>query len=738
MDKTNENELIFTHISSGNIFCADYDNLQHNNSIDFRRKNIAVLYAPNGVGKTSLANVLNSHVGSSFAVKYNGKEYSNKDQTGTLFHVIADQNSRNIISGKAEEYILGDNIRQEAELESHIESISTDLLKSARQLLRYYGITKKDSKMVKYFEPTLQDTVKGLVKRGTQSSDLKKFVFAIDEHHRTACLPNLDLVLVERFVKDIESSDSVLTLFLNLDLSSVTKTTNVRQLGETNDAVWMLNKYANRDECIVCETPIEYEKLLQRRKENRKKILKKLDEGIRKQIEAIESLQESNDYMMIRKAVESYFDTLDETTIEECRKNIETFGKNIASIILAELGQLVSDTSIMDDIKRLDELQTTRPQLTQDDELFIKNVVEESMGKELSVERKEGDKRITITINNDEFIGKNRNKLALSAGEQNFLSLAFEMLRAKNAPAEIVVLDDPISSFDSIFKYKIVYSILSSLRNKKLMLLTHSIDLVRLMQCQMGECFNLYIFNNQDGGENGFISIRSDEVNLIINLHELTSFLRNIRSKNIIMDEKRFLIAMVPFMRGYAHLIGSDIYDSLSDVMHGNGVAKIDADKCYNTLFGNEIQSNNQCKKKSLEGTFMVSSDDIVKLEPSEEPIIDRQKYPLLDKTLRNSIDYLRLRLLVEKKLLKQFNLSAKKCNTTNDIINFSYPANGNHQCVINRVRLMSKKSILNEFNHFEGNLSIFQPAIDISDQMLKKEKQQIEDFFSGESWKQR
>ena len=738
MDKTNENELIFTHISSGNIFCADYDNLQHNNSIDFRRKNIAVLYAPNGVGKTSLANVLNSHVGSSFAAKYNGKEYSNKDQTGTLFHVIADQNSRNIISGKAEEYILGDNIRQEAELESHIESISTDLLKSAKQLLRHYGITKKDSKMVKYFEPTLQDTVKSLAKQGAQSSDLKKFVFAIDEHHRTAYLPNLDLALVERFVKDIESSDSALTLFLNLDLSSATKTTNVRQLGETNDAVWMLNKYAGRDECIVCETPIDYEKLLQRRKGNREKILKKLDEGIRKQIEAIESLQESDDYMMIRKAVESYFDTLDETTIEECRKNIETFGKNIANIILAELEQLVSDTSIMDDIKRLDELQTARPQLTQDDELFIKNVVEESMGKELSVERKEDDKRITITINNDEFIGKDRNKLALSAGEQNFLSLAFEMLRAKNAPAEIVVLDDPISSFDSIFKYKIVYSILSSLRNKKLMLLTHSIDLVRLMQCQMGECFNLYIFNNQDGGENGFIPISSDEVNLIINLHELTSFLRNIRSKNIIMDKKRFLIAMVPFMRGYAHLIGSDIYDSLSDVMHGNGVAKIDANKCYDTLFKNEIQDNNQCEKKSLEGTFMVSSDDIIKLEPSEEPIIDRQKYPLLDKTLRNSIDYLRLRLLVEKKLLKQFNLSAKKCNTTNDIINFAYPANGNHQCVINRVKLMSKKSILNEFNHFEGNLSIFQPAIDISDQMLKKEKQQIEDFFSGESWKQR
>ena len=36
-----------------------------------------------------------------------------------------------------------------------------------------------------------------------------------------------------------------------------------------------------------------------------------------------------------------------------------------------------------------------------------------------------------------------------------------------------------------------------------------------------------------------------------------------------------------------------------------------------------------------------------------------------------------------------------------------------------NRIRLTSKKTLINEFNHFEGNLSIFQPAIDITDQVL-------------------
>ena len=39
----------------------------------------------------------------------------------------------------------------------------------------------------------------------------------------------------------------------------------------------------------------------------------------------------------------------------------------------------------------------------------------------------------------------------------------------------------------------------------------------------------------------------------------------------------------------------------------------------------------------------------------------------------------------------------------------------------------MSKKTLLNEFNHFEGNLSIFQPALDITNTVLKQEKEDIE-----------
>lgn len=43
------------------------------------------------------------------------------------------------------------------------------------------------------------------------------------------------------------------------------------------------------------------------------------------------------------------------------------------------------------------------------------------------------------------------------------------------------------------------------------------------------------------------------------------------------------------------------------------------------------------------------------------------------------------------------------------------------------RVFFTSRKTLLNEFNHFEGNMNIFQPAIDINETVLQKEVTDIE-----------
>lgn len=64
-------------------------------------------------------------------------------------------------------------------------------------------------------------------------------------------------------------------------------------------------------------------------------------------------------------------------------------------------------------------------------------------------------------------------------------------------------------------------------------------------------------------------------------------------------------------------------------------------------------------------------------------------------------------------------------------IISAAYPDENDAEQIRSRIRLTSKKTLINEFNHFEGNLSIFQPAIDITDQALGKERTDLITFIS-------
>lgn len=48
-----------------------------------------------------------------------------------------------------------------------------------------------------------------------------------------------------------------------------------------------------------------------------------------------------------------------------------------------------------------------------------------------------------------------------------------------------IELDDPISSFDSVYKNKIAFCIIKFLENKKQIILTHNTDLIRLLEVQL-------------------------------------------------------------------------------------------------------------------------------------------------------------------------------------------------------------------------------------------------------------
>ena len=180
------------------------------------------------------------------------------------------------------------------------------------------------------------------------------------------------------------------------------------------------------------------------------------------------------------------------------------------------------------------------------------------------------------------------------------------------------------------------------------------------------------------------------------------------------------LVAMVPFMRSFSQILNKPkIKDDLTGIMHGYGTNTVDLTQVYNELF--------ECS--FLSKSFIVSIDDILNIDLDFWEIIDASKYPMLNRTFVHIFTYFNLRLRVEKTLVEKFKINTKKYDMLTRIIDKAFK-DDNLDNIQKRVFLLSRKTLLNEFNHFEQSLNIFQPAMDITDTALKKEREDILQFL--------
>ncbi|MDN5343784.1 MAG: hypothetical protein PWP28_2665 [Oceanotoga sp.] len=718
--------LTFELIDNNEIFAKDFRPFTKNNEICFpKNEKITAIYGPNGTGKTSLIRTLAGHKGTKLKFAYDGINYSDGSE---VFHIINDQNNRNIIEGETKDFFLGDNIKREFELQKYLSEERNKIIgEIISKLKSNHSISAASSPLINLIDNSqIAEIVKDIVNKKSKGENFS--TEDLIEKFKTIPLVNIELNDEEQrkldFLKaDYASKDSVIQKIDNLETRNIQSNPHVHEIEENTEAIAILERF-KKDQCIVCDTTeIDWQKLLKSKSENRTKVASSLDKEIKPLIEKIIDLVPNNDPFMIKRLLLEAISNGDKININKLIVDFLTTKKLFCRLVMNELSTVFTNSDLPEKNDEYQALLSEKPEITEEDMLYIEEIISNSMNKKLVLER--GDhKNLKITLSSHEFLGKGRDELPLSTGEQNFLSLTFEFLKAKNSPCPIVVIDDPISSFDSIYKNKVSYAIVKMLHHKKRIVLTHNTDLLRLLDGQYKKCYKLYLLNNTDGEENGFVPISYNEQEMLISLEKLLSTFRNKIFPHI-QNVDLYLISMIPFMRGYANILDRvDLKEKLTQLMHGYKSERINIAQVYIELFGNEGEF--------IPANYEVSVTDILSKTVDGVNILDRTKYPLLDKTLRHSFLYLYLRLLVEKKLVEKFKIDTSTHKQLGQIINAAYPDENEITQIRNRIRLTSKKTLINEFNHFEGNLSIFQPAIDITDHDLLKERSDIVTFING------
>lgn len=737
-------EITFNKIKNKDIFVEDFENLNQygNATIKFKKQSqaqggIAILYAPNGTGKSSFSHILELEKSTdeiTFEAMYDGNIICPESKS---FHVIGDQISRHVIKGDTSDYLIGADIRREYELKKRIadgftEAFSQKIPKYMKDEFKLSKVSDTILLKIKEDDKQAYEYLRDIISTRSRGAGIEReqFIQYISDTSHKRSVEKLDADKRNFIINDLAGS-KLMEHIESINTKQIVTNGEIVIIERDDAAIDILYKYKDLNNCIVCDnTEFDGEDLLLRKKENRRRIYESLDEETKKLLDKIvkDSSIEISDPFDIKRIVMRF---ISEGETEELKNLVgiyQLYVKNIINEIINAIIDVFDDTYMLSDFKEYQSLLEKQPQIDSEELLFITEVISDNIRADITIVRDdENDKNFKLMMSGKPFLNVEREKLHLSTGEQNFISLAFELLLARHSEKEFVVLDDPISSFDSIFKNKIAYCIIKFLENKKQIVLTHNIDLIRLLEVQQNGCFNLYMFNNTQNGVNGFISVKEEERNILINLYKLIKLFHNDGNllSEAIIDEKKFLMSMIPFMRGYAHISkdGNTIYEDLSEMMHGYEDASKDIADIYYKLFDYRFEEQ------------QISVDDILTLDCSTINILNTTKYPLLSETLKQTLIYYHLRMKVEKELVDIFNvqINLDKPPMLNQLIQKTLRSNESdlddevERKRNYRVFFTSRKTLINEFNHFEGNMNIFQPAIDIEPYALQEEINAIE-----------
>lgn len=413
-------------------------------SIDVEDK-IKIILGPNGTGKTSIyRNLKNRFPNHSFI------DYENVEQS------FLSENSSN-------EIVIAPSIALIAEKKSQIDSLKRNI--DIKGTVKSMGITNKDTskRVSEDFDDIRKNEDQAI---DTFSNENLTPLFELNDNYKNFIVLNGKSIIEINAITD--SIESIKDSYIEHIFKE-------------------LNDYLSDDEnvCPICGTD--------KNQPIKSIIAAKMAELNKIEQEVVKSYQNSHLDLQPKEVlnnlneIKSIFND-NNITIENLKNYVLCGGdKNKADLIISSRDEL---TNLKNEIDELENLK----------ERFYQNLKEH--GKILnSTFKLQFDVTEDIVFDDDNKTIKiilPRKTAQYSTGEKNLMTFIVCILEFISSDSEILVVDDPLSSYDIPNQYKIIYEIVAAKKyNKKILVFTHNIDTLNIANSQYSSDFDYESFDKR-------------------------------------------------------------------------------------------------------------------------------------------------------------------------------------------------------------------------------------------------